>query len=45
MCDLEEELGDLRGDSQMCLSLEVVMECSRIHMLMTACEYTDTLTV
>lgn len=25
----------------MCLSLEVVMECSRIHMLMIACECTD----
>lgn len=41
VCELGEELGDLRGDSQMCLSLEVVVECSRIHMLMIACEYTD----
>lgn len=32
MCELGEELGDLRG-SRICLSLEVEMECSGIHIL------------
>lgn len=37
----EKTLRDLRSDSQGAVPFEVVMECSRIHMLMTAYKYTD----